>query len=47
MGGHCLVTPQDYICDLEVGISTVLEIIGNFLFKRGRSRDHFVPSNAT
>jgi hypothetical protein len=38
-GGHCLVTLQAYTCDLGVGISTVLQIIGVFLFKRGRLWD--------
>jgi hypothetical protein len=33
-GGNCLRTPQACVCDLGMGISTVLEIIGDFLFKR-------------
>jgi hypothetical protein len=32
-GGHCMVTPQAYTCALRLGISTVWEIIGHFLFK--------------
>jgi hypothetical protein len=32
-GGHCLRIREAYTSDLEVGISTVLEIIGHFLFK--------------
>jgi hypothetical protein len=31
--GHCLGTPQACTCDPGIGISTVLEIIGHFLFK--------------
>jgi hypothetical protein len=34
-GSHYLGTPQTRICDIRVGISTVFEIIGNFLFKGG------------
>jgi hypothetical protein len=30
-GGHCMGPPQACICDLGVGISTVLEIIEHFL----------------
>jgi hypothetical protein len=43
-GDHCLVTLQAYTCDLGVGITTVFEIIGHLLFKRGRPFDHFVWS---
>jgi hypothetical protein len=35
-GRYCLVTPQAYTFDLRVGIETVLEIIGHFLFTRER-----------
>jgi hypothetical protein len=42
---HCLVTPQAYYtCDLGVGISTVVEIVGHFLLKMGRLLDHSVWS---
>jgi hypothetical protein len=36
-GGHYLETPQACTCDLNVWISTVLELIGHFLFKGGTS----------
>jgi hypothetical protein len=34
-GGRCLGTPKACNCDLEVGSSTVLEILGHFLSKGG------------
>jgi hypothetical protein len=43
-GGHCLVTPQAYSCGLGVGISRVLEIIGDFLYKKWRLWDNVVWS---
>jgi hypothetical protein len=33
--GHCLETPKTCTCDIGARISTVLEIIGHFLFKGG------------
>jgi hypothetical protein len=51
-GGHCLWIPQAYSCDIGVGILTILEIIGRFLFMRRRPWNHFVwswpiPSDAS
>jgi hypothetical protein len=46
-GGHCLGTPQACTCDSGVGISTVLKIMGHYLYKGRRLWDHPYVHNYT